>query len=375
MDFLLKNFTFDLIMKKTPLHALHLEYNAQMVEFSGYEMPVRYPLGILKEHLHTRENAGLFDVAHMGSFLVKGQDIFKQAERFIPTDLQALPKDHQTYTVLLNEQGGIIDDLIVGNHNDEFLEVTTNAGRKDLVIDFFQNNIDGEITSHFESHSLLALQGPKAAEVMAKAGADVEGLYFMQGRPTEIYGNNCWVTRTGYTGEDGFEILGTNNWILDTARKLLAHEEVELIGLGARDSLRLEAGLCLYGHDINEETTPVEAGLNFVISKSRREAANFNGAERILAQIKEKPGNIRVGLLPEGRAPIREGTELFVNGKKIGYVTSGAFSPSLQKPIAMGYVERQYRETGTAVTAVLRGREIPCTITKMPFITPNYRRK
>lgn len=362
-------------VKKTILHELHVELGAKMVPFAGYDMPVQYPDGILKEHLATREAAGLFDVSHMGQVVITGDDPARAIEALIPGDIQALAPGEMRYSFLTNEKGGILDDLIV-TRRDNDLFVVVNAGCKEQDIKLLTEGLAGQATvTELPDRALVALQGPKAADVLARFVPEVTEMPFMTYRELDIDGIPCFVTRSGYSGEDGYEISIPNANAVALVRKLLAENDVSPVGLGARDSLRLEAGLCLYGHDLTEDTTPVAAGLIWAISKRRRAAAGFPGADIIQSEIANKPSLKRVGILPEGRAPAREHTEITdESGTVIGEVTSGGFSPSLQAPIAMGYVPLAFSAVGTEINLLVRGKPRPAKIVKMPFVEQRYYR-
>ncbi|WP_373086702.1 glycine cleavage system aminomethyltransferase GcvT [Sneathiella sp.] len=362
-------------VKQTVLHDLHVELGAKMVPFAGYDMPVQYPAGILKEHLHTRTAAGLFDVSHMGQLVISGDDRAAAIETLIPGDIQALDVGEMRYSFLTNTAGGILDDLIVTRREDD-LFVVVNAACKDQDIKILTDGLAGKATvTELKNRALVALQGPKAAAVLARFAPEVAKMSFMTYRQVEIDGVTCFVTRSGYTGEDGFEISIPNSHAVNFCRKLLAGDVVSPVGLGARDSLRLEAGLCLYGHDLTEETTPVAAGLTWAISKRRREEGGFPGAEIIKNEIANKPAMKRVGILPEGRAPAREHTEIADGADTvIGEVTSGGFSPSMETPIAMGYVPLEFAAAGTEINLLVRGKSRPAKVVKMPFVEQRYYR-
>ncbi|NKB48166.1 MAG: glycine cleavage system aminomethyltransferase GcvT [Alphaproteobacteria bacterium] len=367
-------------LKSTPLHALHKELGARMVPFAGYEMPVQYPAGIIAEHSQTRTAAGLFDVSHMGQAVLRGDDPAAAFERLVPGDISGLAPGAMRYTLLLNEAGGILDDLMVtrpgepGTDGEIYLVV--NAAGKDADFAHIGEQLTGIATlERAEDRALLALQGPQAAAVMARLAPASGDLVFMRAAAMTVGGIDCFVSRSGYTGEDGFEISLAAEAAEDFARRLLAEPEVEPVGLGARDSLRLEAGLCLYGHDIDATTTPVEAALVWAVAKARRDGGGFPGADVILEQIANGAARRRVGLLPEGRAPVREGAAICdSDGNEIGQVTSGGFSPTLERPIAMGYVTTAFAEVGTEVVVNLRGRTLATTIAAMPFVEANYYR-
>lgn len=370
-------------LKVTPLHALHVELGAKMVPFAGYDMPVQYKDGVLAEHLHTRAAAGLFDVSHMGQAWIEGPDfeaVARALEALVPGDLLGLAPGAIRYTLLLNDEGGIRDDLMVTRpvepERANTLFVIVNAACKERDFAHIAANLaPGIALKPVTDRALLALQGPKAEEVLTRFAPDAPSLEFMHARVIEVAGIPCYVSRSGYTGEDGFEISLPEKDAMALTRKLLAEPEVKPIGLGARDSLRLEAGLCLYGHDIDETTTPIEAGLGWTIGKRRREEANFPGAKIILDQIANGAGRKRVGLLPEGKAPAREGTEIVdKSGGKIGTITSGGYGPTVGGPIAMGYVDTAEAKTGTEVELMVRGKGRPARIVAMPFIAKRFHR-
>lgn len=366
-------------LAKTPLYALHVELGAKLVPFAGYAMPVQYPAGILKEHQHTRAHAGLFDVSHMGQVRLTGVDAPRELERLVPVDILGLGTNRQRYALFTNEQGGILDDLMVTNAGDH-LFVVVNAACKTRDLKHLRDNLSGDSkVEELADYSLLALQGPEAACVMERLAPQVKKLVFMSASRMELAGVECFVTRSGYTGEDGFEISVPNEKAETLARELLAYPEVAPVGLGARDSLRLEAGLCLYGHDIDPNTSPVEAGLRWAVSKARREqgarAGGFPGADIIFTQLREGVTRKRVGIQPEGRAPVRDGAELRnVEGKSVGCVTSGGFGPSVGGPIAMGYVRSCDAAVGTELKAIVRDKPLPVRVCKLPFVTQRYYR-
>ena len=369
------------ILAKTPLHALHIELGARMVPFAGYDMPVQYPLGVMKEHLHTREAAGLFDVSHMGQIVLRGADAAKALETLVPVDIIDLPVGMQRYAMFTDDQGGILDDLMVANLGNDTLFLVVNAACKDQDLAHLQKHIGSqcEIESLFAERALLALQGPKAAEVLARLAPEVAKMTFMQFAPVRLLGADCYVSRSGYTGEDGFEISVPAEHCETLARSLLAEPEVEAIGLGARDSLRLEAGLCLYGHDMSTNSTPIEASLLWAMSKPRRadgaRAGGFPGAERIFAQQQQGVASKRVGLLPQERVPVREGAELVdADGTVIGTVCSGGFGPTLGAPVAMGYLQSSHIALDTEVWALVRGKRVEMKVAKTPFVPQRYYR-
>ncbi len=368
---------------KTPLFDLHVSLGARMVPFAGYEMPVQYKPGIIAEHKHTRAKCGLFDVSHMGQAFLIGPDhatVSKALEALVPAEIAGLDEGSQRYTQLTNPQGGILDDLMVtrlaGDDEDGSLFLVVNAACKHADYAWIREHLPHGI--HLEEQpdqALLALQGPASESVMAQHCPEAAAMKFMDSGPMLFDGIEVNVSRSGYTGEDGYEISVANDKAVELAETLLAHEETEAIGLGARDSLRLEAGLCLYGHDIDETTSPVEAGLLWSIGKRRREQGGFIGADRILREIAEKPSRRRVGIKPLGRAPAREGTEIMSkSGEKIGVITSGGFGPTVNGPVAMGYVSAQNAKPGTELDLMVRGKPQPAIIEKLPFVPNNFKR-
>jgi len=362
-------------LKRTPLHTLHRELGAKMVPFAGYEMPVQYPAGILAEHFHTRSQAGLFDVSHMGQIALAGADPAAALERLVPGDLVALSPMRMRYTLLLNEAGGILDDLMAMRLRDG-LFLVVNAARKEADLAHLRDRLAGNAAVELlADRALLALQGPAAAAVLSRCAPGIDRLGFMTAADVTINGRACLVTRSGYTGEDGFEISLPAGAAEAFARQLLAHPEVSPIGLGARDSLRLEAGLCLYGHDIDESTTPVEADLAWTIGRRRRAERGFPGAATVLRQLAEGASRKRVGIRPDGRAPAREDTEITdAAGNRIGRVTSGGFGPSVGGPVAMGYVDRAHAAEGTALELLVRGTPRPARVARLPFVPTHYYR-
>lgn len=365
----------------TPLHGFHVKHGAKMVPFAGYDMPVQYPLGVMKEHIQTRECAGLFDVSHMGQVIVRGPDYARAAkalEALIPVDIMGLAQNRQRYGFFTNAAGGISDDLMLANRGDHIF-VVVNAGCKRADIAYMKANMPADVTvTEVTDRALLALQGPRAEDVLATFNPAVADMGFMDVVTLTLNGAECWVSRSGYTGEDGYEISVPNDAAVDLATALLAHEAVELIGLGARDSLRLEAGLCLYGHDVDENVTPSQAGLTWAIQKVRRadgaRAGGFPGADVIFGEIADGAPQRRVGLLPQGRAPMREGVALFsdeISTSPIGKITSGGFGPTVGYPIAMGYLPAGY---DGPVFGELRGKRLPLTRAKMPFTPANFKR-
>ncbi len=362
----------------TPLTALHRELGARMVPFAGYSMPVQYPAGVKQEHLHTRSQAGLFDVSHMGQLLLSGADAAAALESLVPVDIIDLPVGKQRYALLTNAEGGILDDLMVTNYGD-CLYLVVNAACKAHDIAHLRAHLgEGVSLEVLEDRALVALQGPAAATVMARLVPETADMVFMDSRRMEIAGAACFISRSGYTGEDGFEISIPAADAERLTRLLLAEEEVAPIGLGARDSLRLEAGLCLYGHDLDSGTTPVEASLLWAISKSRREdgerPGGFPGAEVILSQLASRAvARKRIGLVGEGRAPVREGSPLFdADGQAVGSVTSGTFGPSAGAPVAMAYVDPDSATLDGTLYAEVRGKRLPMRVSRMPFVPQRY---
>lgn len=371
-------------LKRTPLHPLHVELGARMVGFAGYDMPVQFPDGIMAEHIQTRTNAGLFDVSHMGQVILSGApfaDIAAAFEALVPMDVAGLGEGRQRYGLFLNDSGGVLDDLMFANRGDH-LYVVVNAACKEADIARMKAALEPGITvTEVTDRALLALQGPQAEAVLAGLNASVIDMAFMDVATVVLDGVECWVSRSGYTGEDGYEISVPNRHAEALARLLLSQDAVAPIGLGARDSLRLEAGLCLYGHDIDEATLPAEAGLTWAIQKVRRtdnaRAGGFPGAEAVLAQMAAGPVRKRVGLRPEGRAPMREGVALFAaaeGGEQIGTITSGGFGPTVGGPVAMGYVPTELAAPDTTVFGELRGKRLPLKVTKLPFVAANFKR-
>jgi aminomethyltransferase len=372
-------------LKRTPLHALHLARGAKMVPFAGYEMPVQYSAGVMKEHLHTRSHAGLFDVSHMGQIALRAksdhaQDAALALERLVPQDIVGVAPGRQRYAQFTNDTGCILDDLMVANFGSHLFLVVNAACKAEDEAHLRAHLSETCIIEPLPDRALLALQGPKAESVLAKFCAEAPAMRFMDAGPRRVDGIDCFVSRSGYTGEDGFEISVPADHAERLAAALLDNSCVLPIGLGARDSLRLEAGLCLYGHDIDSTTTPAEAALQWSVQKSRRaggaRAGGFPGADVILAQLANGAPRRRVGLKPEGRAPVREGAPLFADsasGEQIGVVTSGGFGPSLGAPVAMGYLPTPLADGGT-VFAELRGQRLPLRITAMPFVPNTYKR-
>jgi aminomethyltransferase len=373
-------------LKRTPLHTLHVAGGGKMVPFAGHDMPVQYATGVLREHLHTRCNAGLFDVSHMGQIALRPksgrvEDAALALEQLVPQDILAIAQGRQRYAQFTNGAGGILDDLMVANFGSH-LFLVVNAACKAEDEAHLRAKLSGTcVIEPLPDRALIALQGPKAGSVLAKFCADVAAMRFMDTGPRSMDGIDCFVSRSGYTGEDGFEISVPAEDAERIAKTLLGDEDVLPVGLGARDSLRLEAGLCLYGHDIDTTTTPVEGALEWSIQKSRRHggarAGGFPGADNILLQLEKGAPRRRVGLRPEGRAPVREGAPLFADAassEQIGKVTSGGFGPSLNAPVAMGYLPASHAAAGGLVFAELRGQRLPLRVAAIPFVPNAYKR-
>src|SRR5258705_7760680 len=373
-------------LQTTPLHALHLVRGGKMVPFAGYDMPVQYPAGVLREHLHTRSHAGLFDVSHMGQIALrpksgKVEDAALALERLVPQDILGLAPGRQRYAQFTNETGGLLDDLMVANFG-RYLFLVVNAACKVEDEAHLRASLSGTcVIEPLPDRALIALQGPKACSVLTKFCAEIAAMRFMDAGPRSVGGIDCFVSRSGYTGEDGFEISVPAEKAEALAKTLLGDSDVLPIGLGARDSLRLEAGLCLYGHDIDTATTPVEGALEWSIQKSRRHggarAGGFPGEDRILSELANGARRRRVGLRPEGRAPVREGAPLFADAAspaQIGAVTSGGFGPSVNAPVAMGYLPSSHAAPGSLGFAELRGQRLPLLIAPVPFVPNTYKR-
>ncbi|OCW56871.1 glycine cleavage system aminomethyltransferase GcvT [Hoeflea olei] len=376
--------TADLL--KTPLHSLHLELGARMAGFAGYDMPIQYPMGVMKEHLHTRTEAGLFDVSHMGQILIRAKsgdvrDAALALERLTPVDVAGLKPGRQRYGMFTNDKGGLEDDFMVANRGDHlYLVVNAACKHADLARLKAALSDSCEIEPQFD-RGLLALQGPEAESVLAAYAAEAEDMLFMDVAEFDIAGVQAVVSRSGYTGEDGYEISLPADETERVARLLLSDDRLAPIGLGARDSLRLEAGLCLYGHDIDATTSPVEANLKWAIQKVRRtggeRAGGFPGADRILPEFETGTARLRVGLQPTGKAPVRAGAALYeheTGGEVIGTVTSGGFGPSAGAPVAMGYVPARLSSTGTTLYADVRGKRLEMAVTALPFVASTYKR-
>ena len=373
-------------LKRTPLHVLHVASGGKMVPFAGYDMPVQFATGVLREHLHTRAAAGLFDVSHMGQIALRPksgrvEDAALALERLVPQDILAVAPGRQRYAQFTNGEGGILDDLMVANFGSHLFLVVNAACKADDEALLRAALSETCVIEALPDRALIALQGPKAEAVLSKFCADAAAMRFMDCGPRVVAGIDCFVSRSGYTGEDGYEISVPAGQAQALAKALPANSDVLPIGLGARDSLRLEAGLCLYGHDIDTSTTPVEGALEWSIQKSRRSGGarvgGFPGADLILSQLAQGPPRRRVGLRPEGRAPVREGTLLFADAtssEQIGAVTSGGFGPSINAPVAMGYLPAPLAALGGLVFAELRGQRLPLRIAPMPFVPNTYKR-
>ena len=371
-------------LKRTPLYELHCELGAKLTEFAGYEMPVQYSLGILGEHQHTRTKAGLFDVSHMGQITLRGSSYPETAlalEKVIPMDVLGLKVGRQRYGFLTTDGGGILDDLMFSNREDHIF-VVLNAACKDSDIVHLRTLLEPEISIEvIENRALIALQGPASETVLSEFNSQISAMKFMDIETLSIAGAECWISRSGYTGEDGFEISIPSSAAEAITRSILSKQEVEFVGLGARDSLRLEAGLCLYGHDIDEETTPVEASLTWAIQKARRtngERANgFLGDKIITQQLDMGTYRKRVGFLPQTRAPMREGVEIYETESSkevIGKITSGGYGPTVGHPVAMGYINSEYVDSNDNLFGELRGKRVPVKIAKLPFVPLNFKR-
>jgi aminomethyltransferase len=373
------------VLHTTPLHALHISLGAKMVPFAGYDMPVQYPLGVMKEHLHTRAAAGLFDVSHMGQVIVKAKsgsyaDAALALEKLVPVDILGLKEGRQRYGFFTDENGGILDDLMITNRGDHLL-VVVNAACKEQDVAHMKAKLEGCDVTLLDDRALVALQGPRAQAVLAELWAGVSAMKFMDVREVPLHDVNCIISRSGYSGEDGFEISIPADKAEEIATALLGHPDCEAIGLGARDSLRLEAGLCLYGNDIDTTTSPIEASLEWALQKARKAGGDreggFPGADRILGELANGTTRRRVGLKPEGKAPVRSHAKLYADAEgktELGEVTSGTFGPSVEGPVAMGYLPVSHADAGTKVFAEVRGKYLPMTVAALPFITPTYKR-
>jgi len=359
--------------QKTALYNYHKSLGAKFVPFAGYEMPVQYSSGIVEEHKITRSDAGLFDVSHMGQLLIEGNEsLSEELEKIIPADLKKIKLNQSKYSFLTNEKGGIHDDLII-TKVDRGFNIILNAACKDRDFKIIKNSIGNKFKlTLYKNLSLIALQGPKASEILEKIINGVSSLKFMNGNKFSYSGKEIYITRSGYTGEDGFEISIPNEFAEDFVKKIIS-KGAKPIGLGARDTLRLEAGLCLYGHDINETTSPIEANLKWAISKRRREEGGFVGYDKIKLDMNGSLARLRVGVKPEGKIIAREGVKIFSEeNKQIGSITSGTFGPSVNRPIAMGYVKLNFSKLGTKVLLEVRGKKYNATISELPFYKKNY---
>lgn len=358
-----------MMLKLLPLNALHLELGAKMAPFAGYQMPLHYAAGIIQEHLHCRSHAGFFDISHMGQFSAAGDEAASVLEKLTPSDISGLRPGFQKYTVLTLDNGGVLDDIIV-TRTEAGLFIIVNAACKDKDFDYLNRHLPS--LRDLRERSLFALQGPLAEAVMRKFSVTAASLKFMQSCETELDGIACIISRSGYTGEDGFEISVGIPDAERLARLFLTEDGVAPVGLGARDTLRLEAGLCLYGHELNDSTTPVEAGLSWIIKKGHD---RFPGADKILEQQQNGAGMIRAGVVVEGKAPVRDGAVLSNDqGQSVGHVTSGSFAPSLGKPIALARINKAYAAVGTRLFTEIRGRRIALSVTSLPFIPHRYHR-
>jgi len=373
--------------RRTPLYDFHLANGARMVPFAGWDMPVQYADGIKAEHLATRDSAGLFDVSHMAQIWIGGADADAALERLTPTDIGAIAEGRVRYSLFLDTNGGVLDDLMIARL-DGGLQLVVNAGRADHDIAHLRANLHGanlnganlqganlhaDVTMQVrDDRALLALQGPQSPQILHRLGVDLDNFFFMQIGHFRIDGIDCIVTRSGYTGEDGFEISMPAENAAQLAERLCADEAVSLAGLGARDTLRLEAGLPLWGHELDETINPVAAGLRFALSRRRREAGDFPGAAAIMTDWHDGPRRRLVGLLPQGGRPVRDGAELALNGAIIGIVTSGGFAPSLDAPAALGFVDTALATPGTEINALVRGREVPVTVAALPLVPHRY---
>ncbi|UWQ82765.1 glycine cleavage system aminomethyltransferase GcvT [Leisingera caerulea] len=360
--------------KRTPLYDLHVELGGKMVDFAGWEMPVQYPMGIMGEHKQCREKAALFDVSHMGQVILRGDNVGEKLETLCPQAYASLKEGKARYGFFTNEDGGIMDDLIVSNAGDHYF-VVVNAALRHQDIPHMQANLDGvEVTEIFD-RALVAVQGPKAEDVVGALCPAARELKFMETTVADIDGAECRISRLGYTGEDGYEISIPEADAIRISKLFLAHDDCEPAGLGARDSLRLEAGLCLYGNDIDQSTSPIEASLAWAIQKRRKEDGGFPGAARIQKELAEGPSKKLVGIKPEGRAPARQGVEVqSEGGDTLGTITSGSFGPTVGGPVAMGYVAADHAAPGTKVNLIIRGKAQPAEIVALPFVTQNYKR-
>ncbi|MBY6189564.1 glycine cleavage system aminomethyltransferase GcvT [Microbulbifer agarilyticus] len=364
---------------KTPLYDLHVELGGKMVPFAGYAMPVQYAAGIVREHQHTRDAIGIFDVSHMGQMLVSGEGVAEALEALLPIDVAGLGINQQCYSVLTTESGGILDDLIVTRWSENEFFLVVNAATSAGDLKHLQNHLRGCDIRVLGQRALLAVQGPKAGELIGELAPETRALTFMHGVHTKLFDHDCYITRSGYTGEDGFEISVADTAVEAVTRELLKDPRTAMIGLGARDTLRLEAGLCLYGNDMDRTTSPIEAGLQWSIARSRRaggdKAGGFLGAETVFAQMEEGVSRKRVGFTVAGKVPVRAGADVIDEaGNIVGKVTSGGFGPTLGASIGMAYLDRGYEKVGTDLYALVRGKQIAITVAKTPFVPQRYYR-
>lgn len=363
--------------RQTPLYKLHVEHLGKMVDFAGYSLPIQYQAGIIEEHKQTRSKASLFDVSHMGQIFLKGPGTLDFLEKLTPSSYGSMSKGQMKYSVLTNAEGGIIDDLMITKVDDDFYYLVVNGARFEADLNHMKPYINKDIILiPLQEYALLALQGPASEIVLSVFDPSLKKLHFLEAKEASILDFKCWVSRSGYTGEDGFEISVHQKDAIKLANALLKDEHVKLAGLGARDSLRLEAGLPLYGHDLDESTTPIDAALSFVISKEQKLNPKFLGSSIILKQLHEGQKAKRIGLLPDGKLMVREGTKLLDKDQnEIGIVTSGSFSPITDRPISMGYIHDEDLAPGREVFALVRNVPRPCTLTNIPFLTPHYKRR
>lgn len=360
--------------RQSPLHDLHVKLDGKLVDFAGWLLPVNYPAGILDEHKHCRSKAALFDVSHMGQVELRGDSVANALEGLLPSSIEGLSEGKARYSFFTNADGGIMDDLIVSNAGDH-LFVVVNASMREQDIAHMTDNLTGVDVVELTDRALIAVQGPFAEQVVASMVPVAAGLKFMETTSTNLLGAPCRVSRLGYTGEDGYEISIPSKRAIEIASRLLEHDDLMPAGLGARDSLRLEAGLCLYGNDIDATTSPIEAQLGWAIQKRRRQDGGFPGDARILAEIASGPSRKLVGIKPDGRAPARQGVEVVdEDGNLLGVVTSGGFGPSVEGPVSMGYVASRHAEPGTKVNLMIRGKPVPATLVRLPFVQHNYKR-
>ena len=360
--------------RRTPLYDLHVELGGKIVDFAGWEMPVQYPMGIMGEHKQCREKAAVFDVSHMGQVELRGENATEQLEKLVPASIVPLAENKARYTFFTNADGGIMDDLIVSNAGDH-LFVVVNASMRDQDIGHMRAHLDGVEIVELTDKALVAVQGPAAEAVVSAHCPAAADLKFMETTVADIDGVTCRISRLGYTGEDGYEISIPEAEAIRITKLFLAHDDCDPAGLGARDSLRLEAGLCLYGNDIDNDTSPIEASLTWAIQKRRREEGGFPGADRILKELADGPSRKLVGINPEGRAPARQGVEIqSLDGNTVGAITSGGFGPTVGGPVSMGYVDAGHAALGTKVNLIIRGKPQPAEIVSLPFVQQNYKR-